>query len=419
MHDKAPFSLWDEGARKFHFPTPEQRKWIQDAYDAEGFQFKVNCCYLETRNPPKPVPLTLGCMPVLFVGINERPDALYPNAGHYANPRINDPCPHISWPKLSNPKNAQRIGILTALENLVNAKSITFLPSMTVVDLVHDDNRIYDAKSLPGIVAGRSTLYHHDASPFFNEMRDLKRERRIDPARYEIPEIGPLPVDYTNYLKEVPSLMTPGVRLTSGRGAAGTRFENLSQATSAGIRLRNVTNGQDMMTVANHGFSFSSEVYHPGEEDGSKIGEVVRKYPELDVAFVKLAPSEAHKLSNRVYFQAEPPVRLVSADEIEQGSWAEVDGMSSGLVSLHCNGVALFKPVRPPGHPEISFSQWKAFNISQVFGAVNDRMVDGMCGAPIVGCDTGDVLGFFHLGNGSYARSATLDDLIAEGWAVV
>ena len=136
-------------------------------------------------------------MPVVFVGIDEGPKALIPNASHYANPRINDPCPHIDWPRLSNSNHAQRIGILTALENLANVESITFLPSLTVIDLTHDDNRIYDAKSLPGIVVGRSTLYHHDACPFINEMRDLKRERRIDPAGYEIPEVGPLPVDCT------------------------------------------------------------------------------------------------------------------------------------------------------------------------------------------------------------------------------
>lgn len=155
IHDKAPFSLWDEGARKFHFPSPEQRKWIDDTYDVEGSHFKANCCYLETGNPPKPVPLTLGCMPVVFVGIDEGPKALIPNASHYANPRINDPCPHIGWPRLSNPNHAQRIGILTALENFADVESITFLPRMTVIDLTHDDNRIYDAKSLPGIVAGR------------------------------------------------------------------------------------------------------------------------------------------------------------------------------------------------------------------------------------------------------------------------
>lgn len=192
-------------------------------------------------------------MPVIFVGVGERPEAQLPNAGHYANLRIKNPCRHISWPKLSNPKHAQRIAILTALESLANPKSIIFLPSMTVVDLAHNDSRIYNPKSLPGVVAGRTTLYHHDATPYFNTMRDLKRERRIDPAGYDISEIDPRPMDCTNYLKEQPSLITPGVRLSSGRGALGTSVANVSQATSAGMRLRNVTNGQERMTVANHG----------------------------------------------------------------------------------------------------------------------------------------------------------------------
>lgn len=46
-------------------------------------------------------------------------------------------------------------------------------------------------------------------------------------------------------------------------------------------------------------------------------------------------------------------------------------------------------------------------------------MVNGMCGAPIVGCDTGLIQGFVNLGSGYYSRCATLDDLIAEGWAMV
>lgn len=64
---------------------------------------------------------------------------------------------------------------------------------------------------------GGDTLYHHDACPFINEMRDLKREWRIDPAGYEIPEVGPLPVDCTK-LSERRTVAdgpwcVPGVRL--------------------------------------------------------------------------------------------------------------------------------------------------------------------------------------------------------------
>lgn len=70
---------------------------------------------------------------------------------------------------------------------------------MTVIDLVYNDNRIYNAKSLSGVIAGRANLYHHDATPFFDTMRDFKRERRIDPASYDVLKIDPLPVDYTDY----------------------------------------------------------------------------------------------------------------------------------------------------------------------------------------------------------------------------
>lgn len=98
MHDKALFLFWDEEARKFHIPIPEQKKWIGEGYDVHGWYMEAHCLYLETENPPKLVPLTLGCMPVLFIGIGEQPKDLYPNAGHYANSQINDPCSHISWP---------------------------------------------------------------------------------------------------------------------------------------------------------------------------------------------------------------------------------------------------------------------------------------------------------------------------------
>ncbi|MCJ1347970.1 hypothetical protein MMC31_006200 [Peltigera leucophlebia] len=419
VHDKAPFSLWNESDRRFHSPTSNQRAWIIANFSVRGMGWMLHFMYIETDQPPEPVPLTLGCMPVLFVGIGEVPKTPAPSAGYYANPRVKDPCPQISWPKLSNPKKLQKMAVLTCLTETVNPKAIYFLPSMMVVELALNDGRSYEPHSLPGIVAGRTTLYHHSETPFLNSMKDLHRERRLDPAKWEFPETGPLPQDCTNYLLEPPSLLTPGVRLSSGRGAKGTSYENTTQATSAGVRLRNSSTGQDVVTVAYHGFRFSNEVYHPTEEDGVRIGDVIDSRPELDVAFMKLTPSESHKFTNSVYFQAEQPTRLVSEDEIAQGSWSEVDGMSSGLVSLLSEGTALFKPERPPGHPDIPFSRWRSNILAQVFGAVNNRMVDGMCGAPIVGCDTGHVQGFFHLGSGYYSRCATLDDLITEGWAMV
>lgn len=53
-----------------------------------------------------------------------------------------------------------------------------------------------------------------------------------------------------------------------------------------------------------------------------------------------------------------------------------------------------------------------------VFGATSPKLVEGICGAPLVE-DTGLVAGFFHLAAGDWAECAALDDLVAEGWQVV
>lgn len=76
-------------------------------------------------------------------------------------------------------------------------------------------------------------------------------------------------------------------------------------------------------------------------------------------------------------------------------------------------------PLRPQGHPPIPVLLWQRYSIMEMFGASNPNLIDGLCGAPIVGIDSGDVVGFFHLAAGDYAHCAALDDLIAEGWTVV
>jgi hypothetical protein len=419
MHDKALFSLWKERERRFRAPTNDEKQWIFTTFDAVRVGRLGHYMWIETGNLPSPTPLTVACMPVLFVGVGEAPEELSPNAAHYSNPRLPDPCSHIKWPQLSNPKRAERSGVLAALHGIVNPRAVIYLPSYIVVELVHDDARIYEPASLPGTVAGHTTLYHHSEAHFFGAMKDLGRERRLNPADFPIPETGPLPEDCTNYLLGTDALFTPGVRIASGRGEPETSHENASFATTSGVWLRNMS-GEYFMTVANHGFLSSREVYHPSEvENAMKIGDVAKSYPELDVAFVKLEPRVAEKVTNSVYFQAEPPKRLVNGDEIEQGSWSEVDGMSSGLVSLMSQGCVDYRPPRPSGHPEISFSQWRTWTISMIFGAAKPRIVAGMCGAPVVACKGGAVQGFFHLSDGHHAQCATLDDLTAEGWAIV
>lgn len=104
----------------------------------------------------------------------------------YANPRVKDPCPQNSWPRMSNPQTHQKTAVLSYLAEIVNPKAIYFLPSMMVVELALNDGRSYETHLLPGTVAGQTTLYHHSETPFLHSMKDLHRERRLDPAKSEI-----------------------------------------------------------------------------------------------------------------------------------------------------------------------------------------------------------------------------------------
>ena len=172
------------------------------------------------------------------------------------------------------------------------------------------------------------------------------------------------------------------------------------------------------VTVANHGFrAGNEEVFHPSA-DGDKIGDIVDRYPELDIAMVQLTPANFSRFSNQTYFQAEPPKRLIEAPNPSWGTWFEVDGMSTGMLSFLHLRVSIERPVRPPGHPEIPILKWKRDVAYRIFGASSPELMDGLCGAPFVEAETGNVAGFFHLVSGDWVECAAIDNLVAEGWEV-
>jgi hypothetical protein len=283
-----------------------------------------------------------------------------------------------------------------------------------VAELVYGDGRVYTNGSLPAFMAGLMISYHHDSVPFFESMKDNTRERLLDPSRYlPGPLIGPLPQDGTNYLRE-PSwrILNPGIRLLTGPATGSGTYADAVQSTTCGILLRKGASRR--VTVANHGFLASDEVFHP-TADGDKIGDIIDRYPELDIAMVQLTPAHFSHFSNQTYFQAEPPKRLADTSTLLHGTWFEVDGMSTGLLSFQCLGRSWKYPVRPPGHPEIPVLKWKRDTTFRVFGASSPELMDGLCGAPFVETETGNVAGFFHLGNGDWAMCAALDDLVTDG----
>lgn len=86
------------------------------------------------------------------------------------------------------------IEVIEALSTRANVRRVNFLPLMIVVELIHGDGRDYPRRSLPGIVAGVATTYHHGTLPFLDDMKYHNRERLLDPTPYlQGPLIGPPP----------------------------------------------------------------------------------------------------------------------------------------------------------------------------------------------------------------------------------
>jgi len=387
-----------------------------ETYNAARLEFHDYLMVIETSNPPKPVPLTVACMPTIFVPPGQGRKYMM-GLAPYVGPRVRDPCPHLSWGRMRTPTESQMADVISVIMQFVSIKKVHFFPTSIVVELVYGDGRVYMNGSLPAFMAGLWISYHHDSVPFFESMKDHTRERLLDPGRFlPGPLVEPPPQDGTNYLRE-PSwgILNPGVRVSTGSATSSGTYADAVRSTTCGILLRK---GASMrVSVANHGFLAGDEVFHP-TPDGDKIGDIVDRYPELDVAMVQLTPAHFSHFSNQTYFQAEPPKRLADRSSLVLGTWFEVDGMSTGMLSFQYLVNTFEYPVRPPGHPPIPVLQWKRDVTFRIFGASSPELMEGLCGAPFVEVETGNVAGFFHLGNGDWAECAAVDDLVAEGWEV-
>ena len=138
---------------------------------------------IETSDPPQPVPLTVACVPTIFVPPGQ-PRKYLMGLAPYVGPRVRDPCPHLSWGRMQTPTNSQIADVISVLMQFVSIKKVHFFPTSIVVELVYGDGRVYTNGSLPAFMAGLMISYHHDSVPFFESMKDHTRERLVDPSRY-------------------------------------------------------------------------------------------------------------------------------------------------------------------------------------------------------------------------------------------
>ena len=61
------------------------------------------------------------------------------------------------------------------------------------MELEYGDGRHYEPKSLPGTVAGRTTLYYHSDIKFYKSIKNITRACRVDPVQHNLTNFRPMP----------------------------------------------------------------------------------------------------------------------------------------------------------------------------------------------------------------------------------
>ena len=308
-------------------------------------------------------------------------------------------------PKFAFPTLDQRSTIVDALQEETNIRAVHFVPPLIIVELSVTDGRKYERKSLPGKAGGLNIMYHHDEKSFWSESREASYARLITPTTTAN--------DNTNYLHIEPFKLSPGVCVSSAACVRGSAW----LSTSAGILIQR--GAERRLTLANHGFQHSDEVFHPDPIHGRRIGQIRLRSPPHDLALLELDPSIT--FDNKRYFEAPNPLRLAGHTAIQPGDWFACDGMSTGRIDLCARSLGASNPNKDV-HPDlkIPYKDWKIDLRFSACGIPGANGQDGICGAPLVD-GNGRVGGMFRFvdDTGMFASTASMDLLIREGWAVV
>ncbi|KFY08900.1 hypothetical protein V492_05809, partial [Pseudogymnoascus sp. VKM F-4246] len=172
ISDTAPFTLWDPLTRQDRLPNRgRELEWCHEKFGDGKLCQPGWFTSIETLSPPRPAPFTMGGMPLIL----HRPGEelrLMPRI-YYANPRVPNPCPGVTWETMTFPTPAQNAEILTALASLAAVRKVIYMPHWSIAELEVGDGRVYEPGSLPGRVGGRTMLYHHAEESFFEGVKEM------------------------------------------------------------------------------------------------------------------------------------------------------------------------------------------------------------------------------------------------------
>ncbi|MCJ1484217.1 hypothetical protein MMC06_004385 [Schaereria dolodes] len=325
--DDAPFSLWDNEKQDFRNPTKQETSWIVTKYSATYLLLSWPEITIRTDNVPNPLPLTVGGVATTFLPLTSvqndhtgDPRPILITTDYTGSGTVPDPL-DFKLRKWKRPTQLELRSIVDRICVICNPCRVFILHPFIIIELQHDDGRVYSKWSLPRRVAGLSAVYHHDSTRIFQNAYLLVRERLITQ-----PDCAWDDGDYLTTYNE----LYPGVKVESALITDQGPYATLAVASSTGALLRD-SHGNQRLTTANHGFLNSNEVYHPFHT-GCRIGEIDERWEALNIALVKLDHSIA--FSNQPYFEAKPPKRLLRQSQVEYGVWFCADGISTGAVFL-------------------------------------------------------------------------------------
>lgn len=248
VNDTAPFTLWDGQARRFRMPSKEELPWVRAKFGSTSMYFNGWLICIETASPPQPIPLTLGTVPVICVRPGEMYEEPLPLSG-YSNPRVPDPCSTLRWPDKTHPTKSQKVAVLRAVAPLAHVRAALFLPHWTIFELETRDGRSYERFSLPGVVAGRTALYHHEDIPFLNPTKSSTHNHLLDPS--QVPAASTTLQDSSDRLRH--SVLTPLTRLP----------ESSEIMQGAWSEVDGMSSGLSMMSIGTQMLAPACPIGHP------------------------------------------------------------------------------------------------------------------------------------------------------------
>ncbi|KAK9848639.1 hypothetical protein MYU51_015661 [Penicillium brevicompactum] len=129
---------------------------------------------------------------------------------------------------MTHPTKNQIVAVLTAIAPLANVRSAIFLPFWTIFEL-ETDGRSYERLSLPGVVAGRTALHHHEHKPFLDQGKSITHP-------YQGSAAGTAVQENSNHFRT--SFLTPECQFECGFGSRGTPNEFIEPETPTGHQPR-------------------------------------------------------------------------------------------------------------------------------------------------------------------------------------